>query len=502
MSSPVSTNIHFLPQHERIRAAVGALPLNANPPPQSEAPDPPIHRKKYEKYSRSNRNNEGRSESSRSRDSSSGGGLVRRRELAVEKGDLAPPKDARRMMLFLDCAQFCLLRMHQYNRTLHRGGMEQRTRFRSSSATDNILNQLPLDSEKSYQDPTSSGPYTLDILAWMNSVMVHYTSHSLLTDDISFIPQTPIRPSSPCPSTFNPDVKIDSTRSKSNDNSKRRSQTRAIQVFSVDMDESGIPILTPAKDDQDPVEMFQTNILNLIDYNPKSKTVDPEVVSIRVAQMEALTHQHAKSLLTEHYPFHYLVDLFVRQVTLYLRQPSSAPNVSKQITSLVETFVSIMVQMMYWVHRRFSERTLKRRSKSAYTDDPKLTALEETVIPTLSGAVTEVIDDKLSSVLLRWYRRIHYESDRKLAQHLNHHNQIPIKTAEAPAPSASSSRPQAPENQSQITAQKHLQEETMDRETGQSLPSPTPPPQKKTLPTPSEVPEPPQLTPLPGTPGT
>eukprot|EP00954_Amorphochlora_amoebiformis_P019980 1335981-Amorphochlora_amoeboformis.AAC.1 len=75
MSSPVSTNIHFLPQHERIRAAVGALPLNANPPPQSEAPDPPIHRKKYEKYSRSNRNNEGRSESSRSRDSSSGGGL-------------------------------------------------------------------------------------------------------------------------------------------------------------------------------------------------------------------------------------------------------------------------------------------------------------------------------------------------------------------------------------------------------------------------------------------
>jgi len=325
MSSPPTSSLYFLPRHQEIRAAIGRV-----------------------------------------------GGNETREDSKLLAPHLTAPHDARKMALFLDCAQFALLRLQQQNEA--------------------DIKQKSVKSSTSGLEARTKNPYTLQTLAWVNSTCIFYASQGLLTDE-------PV---------------------KTDEEGQGGSATtqKPIKVFSIMMDGTGTLLLTPAEEGEDPLETFQKNILNLIEF--KSTQITEEQISERLEQVAALTHQHAQSLLTSHYPFHYLIELFVNQVIILLRQsPSSSPTLSsKLLPAQIESFISIMVQMMYWVHRIFSEQTYEHGRSRISDSYAKIRNLEETVIPTFSTSVTEMLDVKLSPAILKGYRRKFSEMDKQLSASL------------------------------------------------------------------------------------
>eukprot|EP00466_Bigelowiella_natans_P015270 jgi/Bigna1/67055/fgenesh1_pg.2_\ len=285
----------------------------------------------------------------------------------------ATPQETRKMSLFLDCAEFAMLRMQQ--------------------------ERNKLDDDEAAMMPK---PQTLQMLAWINSTCVHFASQALLVNDS--------------------DAEL---------TDKKGSSIVPIEVFSVHLDKNGNPEFTPARVGEDPVETFQKNILELNEFKAAQQVRDdPEqLASKRAAQMAALTHQHARSLLTTHYPFHYLIDIFVSQITFFLRHHKNQSDVIiKQTTFQIESFISVMVQMMYWVHRRFRPQNFLQENnrrissinstKQLYEIQEKRRNIEETVIPTLSTAVTEILDSKLSLIILRWHKAKYLKIDQHLNQKL------------------------------------------------------------------------------------
>mmetsp|Transcript_26072 Transcript_26072/g.62804 ORF Transcript_26072/g.62804 Transcript_26072/m.62804 type:complete len:1033 (-) Transcript_26072:116-3214(-) len=396
-SSATGDPLHFLPQYQAIRAAVGTVPKKKSP-----------------------EGNGGDAVGSPGTGAGAGAGAAggaakgsdrkRSSTVSARHGHYYPfdaasdhatpqittPKDVRKMALFLECAQFSLLRLQHRQEIMIVPGASSGFDSSSRSATDN-----------SEAKTAGMDPYAVQMLAWVNSTCIRYASQGLLCKEET------------------------DTEQKKNE---KKGKVAPIKVFSVRVDANGSPLFTTADANEDPLELFQQNIMNLIEFDNlsdresngygKNGELYEEKKAQRDAQMAALTHQHARTILTTNYPFHYLIELFIRQVTLYLRHPSYTSEIARHFTAQIASFISIMVQMMYWVHRRFSEQTLlgtntnNTKPRMDRREAKLIRQLEETVIPMLSTAVIEVLDTKLSFVLLRWYWRKHSAEDSKIFKNL------------------------------------------------------------------------------------
>ncbi len=257
--------------------------------------------------------------------------------------------------LFYDCAQFSLLRMLQHSASERRALMS---------------------------------PQELQMLAWVNAVCVHYASRRVA-----------IECSPP-----------DSAGGDGGDRKVAVAKSKAIRTFMLREDGEGVLRMEPVDvdNDTDLLDTFQRNVLRLVSVGGASTGTR---ALNRTSQIEALTHQHAKTLLEPRFPFYFLIDHFVRQVNLFLRHPQGAGETPRRIRKQIELFISIIVQMIYWTHRRFGEFS-SQFSQSRQARSARARALEENVIPTLRAAVTEVLDAKQGPMLLRWFRRMKAEEDQ------------------------------------------------------------------------------------------